>query len=99
MRLLALGTLRHFWLQRRHADAEQPLRAWVRFVKSATWVTPADVKRDFGSASILRFGRVVFNIGGNKYRVVTAIRYDRKAVFVRFIGTHDQYDNIDAETV
>jgi mRNA interferase HigB len=65
----------------------------------ADWRAPADVKRDFGSASILRDGRVVFNIGGNKYRLVVWINYPYRVVYVRFIGTHVQYDRIDAQTV
>jgi mRNA interferase HigB len=63
------------------------------------WRAPADVKRDFGTASILRDGRVVFNIGGNKYRLVVRINYPYRVIYVRFIGTHAQYDRIDAQTV
>ena len=99
MRVIARSTLRAFWTQRGHRDAEQSLRAWHREAEVADWSTSADVKRQFGSASILRSGRVVFNIAGNKYRLVVAIRYDLKIVFIRFVGTHSQYDQIDVEGV
>jgi len=65
----------------------------------ANWRSPADVKREFGTASVLRDGRVVFNIGGNKYRLVVWINYPYRVVYVRFIGTHAQYDRIDAQTI
>ena len=67
--------------------------------KKADWVSPADVKRDFGTASILRDGRMVFNIAGNKYRLVVWIKYPYRVVYIRFIGTHAQYDKIDAQTI
>jgi len=65
----------------------------------ANWRSPADVKREFGTASVLRDGRVIFNIGGNKYRLVVWINYPYRVVYVRFIGTHAQYDRIDAQTI
>ena len=65
----------------------------------ADWGSPADVKREFGTASILRDGRVVFNIGGNKYRLIVWINYPYRVVYIRFIGTHAQYDRIDAQTI
>ena len=80
----------------RHPDAERPLRAWFGETHRATWLGPADIKTRFPSASVLANNRVVFNIGGNKYRLVMAIRYDARIVFIRFIGTHQQYDKIDA---
>lgn len=73
--------------------------AWVRQVKAADWSGPAEVKRDLRSASILRDGRVVFNIGGNKYRIVAWINYPYRVLYIRFVGTHAQYDLIDAQTV
>ena len=73
--------------------------AWYRQVRGADWATPADVKRAVGSASILNDGRAVFNIAGNKYRTVVWINYPYRVVYVRFIGTHRQYDKIDAQTV
>lgn len=99
MRIISVGRLKAFWEQPRHADAEQPLRTWIRVVRSAEWRFPPDVKRVFNSADILRDGRVVFDIGGNKYRLVAWVNYDYGVVYVRFIGTHRQYDAIDAQTI
>ena len=81
-----------------YADAKGPLEAWYFEVIRASWITPQELKAQFGSASILKNSRVVFNIAGNKYRLVVAIDYRRQACFVKFIGTHKQYDTIDAET-
>ena len=97
MRIISVGTLRAFWLQ--HADAEQPLRTWVRVVRAAEWPNPPAIKRVFNAADILRDGRVVFDIGGNKYRLVAWVNYQYGVVYVRFIGTHREYDAIDAQTV
>ena len=97
MRVIAKTALRRFWES--HPDAEQPLRAWHGEAKAAAWKTPADVKAKYRSASILRAGRVVFNIGGNKYRLVVKINYPFQVVYIRFLGTHRQYDRIDAETI
>lgn len=98
MRIIALSTLQAFWNQAQYQDAKEPGLAWYRFPLKGTWTTPADVKAADGSASILKDGRVVFNIGGNKYRLVTWINYSYGVVYVRFIGTHKQYDSIDAQT-
>lgn len=99
MRIIAVSTLREFWSRPGRRDAEQPLRAWVHIVRAADWSKPTVVKQTFGSADILRNGRAIFDIGGNKYRLVAAIHYRGKRVYVRFIGTHQEYDEIDAETV
>ncbi len=100
MRIIALSTLKAYWEKRpAYRDAEQPVLAWYRAVKNANWRSPADVKAAFGTASVLKNGRVVFNIAGNKYRLVVWINYDFGVVYVRFIGTHRQYDAIDAQTV
>jgi mRNA interferase HigB len=99
VRVIAKSTLRSYWSRPSHRDAEQPLLAWYKEAEAADWSSPADVKRHFGSASILQHGRVVFNIGGNKYRLVVAIRYDLRIVFIRFVGTHVEYDDIDAQEV
>ena len=99
MRVIALSTLKQFCDDKTRADARDPLLAWYRHAVRAEWRTPADVKRDFGSASILRDGRVVFNIAGNKYRLVVWINYAYAVIYIRFIGTHRQYDRIDARTV
>lgn len=97
--MIALSTLRRFWQGKAYADAREPLLAWYRHALHADWRTPADVKRDFGTASVLRDGRVVFNIGGNKYRLVVWINYPYRVMYVRFIGTHAQYDRIDVQKV
>ena len=100
MRVIALSTLRKFWEGNRgYADAKEPVLAWYRHVLGADWVIPSEVKADFRSASILKDGRVVFNIAGNKYRLVVWINYPYRVVYVRFIGTHAQYDKIDAQTI
>lgn len=99
MRIISVGTLKAFWDQPAHRDAEQPLRTWVRVVRAATWSNPAAVKRMFNSADILRDGRVVFDIGGNKYRLIAWVNFQYGVVYVRFIGTHRAYDAIDAQTV
>ena len=100
VRIIALSTLKAF-LDRSPAylDAREPVMAWYRQVRSADWVTPSDVKRAIRSASILKDGRVVFNIAGNKYRIVVWINYPYQVVYIRFIGTHRQYDAIDAQNV
>src|SRR5258708_4789875 len=82
-----------------YSHARQPVMAWYRKVRSADWATPGDVKREIGTASILKDGRAVFNIAGNKYRIVVWINYPYRVVYIRFIGTHRQYDKIDAQTV
>jgi mRNA interferase HigB len=97
MRLIAIKALRDFWA--RHPDTEQPLRAWVDEVKPAAWTQPADIKARYASPSIRKNRRVVFNIKGNDYRLVAAIAYRMGVVYVKFIGTHAEYDKIDAETV
>jgi mRNA interferase HigB len=100
VRIIALSTLKAF-LNRSpsYADAHEPVMAWHRQVRGADWATPADVKRAIRSASILKDGRVVFNIAGNKYRIVVWINYPYRVVYIRFIGTHRQYDTINAQTV
>jgi mRNA interferase HigB len=98
VRVIATGTLKSFWENPGCQDAEQPLRAWLRVAKAATWTDPIMVKKTFGSADILRDGRVVFDISGNKYRMVVWIIYKYRVIYVRFIGTHRAYDRIDAQT-
>lgn len=97
MRVIAKRTLRMFW--EKCEDAKEPLEAWHHEVVKRAWKTPNEVKQQFRNASILKDGRAVFNIAGNKYRLVVAIDYVRQVVFVKFIGTHAQYDQINAETV
>ncbi len=97
MRVIPKRTLRQFW--ERYPDAKGPLEAWHAETQKARWENPQQIKEQFRSASILKGGRVVFNIGGNKYRLVLAMDYGRQASYVKFIGTHRQYDTIDAEIV
>jgi len=100
MRVIALSTLKAFWASATaYSDAEQPLLAWYREVLKADWASPNEVKKRYSSASVLRDGRVVFNIAGNKYRVVAWINYSYRVVYIRLIGTHKQYDEIDAQTI
>ena len=97
MHIVAVRFLRAFWEQ--NPDAEQPLKAWVDEAKNANWAQPAQIKEKYRSASILKNKRVVFNIKGNDYRLVVSVAYHFQAVYVKFIGTHREYDAIDAETI
>jgi mRNA interferase HigB len=100
MRVIAVSTLQAFWAARAEfQDAEGATLAWYRDVLRADWSKPSDVKAQFGNASILQDGRAVFNIGGNKYRIVVRINYPYRIVYIRFIGTHKQYDAIDVQTI
>ena len=97
MRVIAVSTLRAFW--ERYLDAEQPLKAWYEEATSASWNQPADIKAQYRSASVLKNRRVVFNIKGNDYRLIVAIAYKLQIVYVKFVGTHKEYDAVDAETI
>ncbi len=97
MRIIALSTLRDFWETR--PAAESPLRAWYALASRSDWATPADIKAAYGNASITGNNRVVFNIKGNDYRLVVAVRYDKGLMYIRFIGSHREYDKIDVETI
>ncbi len=100
MRIIALSTLKAFWEENpKYQDAKEPTLAWHRHTSHADWNSPAEVKQDFRNASILKDGRVVFNIAGNKYRLVVWINYTYRVVYIRFIGTHAQYDKIDVQTI
>ena len=99
MRVIALSTLKSFCDRDASQDARDPVLAWYRHALKADWASPADVKGDFRSASILRDSRVVFNFAGNKYRLVVWINYPYRVVYVRFIGTHAQFDRIDAQAI
>ena len=98
MRVIAKRTLMRFW-ESGHGDAEQPLKSWHALVKSASWSHPKEIKAKFSTASFLANNRVVFNIIGNKYRLVVKVDYDFQAIFIRFIGSHADYDKIDASTI
>ena len=97
VRIIAIKALKEFW--EKHSDAEQPLRAWYAEAKNADWKKPADITKLYRSASILTNDRVVFNIKGNDYRLVAAINYEFNIIYVRFIGTHKEYDKINAKEI
>ena len=99
MRIIALSTLKNFWEAPSYADAKEPLLAWHRFVLKADWKSPADIKAELRNTSILQDGRAIFNIAGNKYRLVVWINYSYRVVYVRFVGTHAQYDAIDPQAI
>jgi mRNA interferase HigB len=100
MRIISLSTLKAFWeTNSEYSDAMDPTLAWYRHVLKANWATPSDVKANFRNASILKDSRVVFNIAGNKYRLVVWVNYPYRIVYIRFLGTHAQYDKIDAHTI
>ena len=97
MRIIALGTLRDFW--KKHPQAEIPLRSWYALASRADWRRPSGIKADYASASFMAGNRVVFNIKGNDYRLVVAVHYDRGMMYVRFVGTHREYDRIAAADI
>jgi mRNA interferase HigB len=100
VRAIGKRTLRRFWERSRgYADARKALEDWHAQTRKADWNTPAEVKASFGDASILKGSRVVFNVCGNKYRLITRINYPYRVVYIRFVGTHAEYDKIDAEKV
>ena len=97
MRIIARSTLLRFWAA--NQDAEQPLKSWFAETKKAKWESPHHVKSLYRTASILGNNKVVFNIAGNKYRLVVKVHYKAQVIFIRFIGTHREYNRIDAEAV
>jgi mRNA interferase HigB len=96
-RIFAKSTLREFW--KKHSDSEQYLKTWYDTAKNANWKNPNDVKKTYAEASILREGRIVFNIKGNSYRLVVKFNFEKQWAFIRFIGTHVNYDKIDANII
>jgi mRNA interferase HigB len=97
MRILSRKTLRDFW--EKHPDSRQPLQAWYDDVKQAGWKSPADIQNTYRNAGFLSGDRVIFNIKGNRYRLIVAVRYAHSVVYIRFVGTHEQYDRVDPETI
>ena len=97
MRIIAKRTLRTYW--EREPRAEQPLRSWFALAAKSEWSSPADVKAIYRNASIVGGDRIVFNIGGNRYRLIVRFDYARRIGFIRFIGTHAEYDRIDATKI
>ncbi len=99
MRIISRAKLKTFWEDPRYKDSENPLKAWFDEAKHATWKTPQDIKEKYRNASFIGNNRVVFNIHGNTYRLVVAMKYEFGICYIRFIGTHKQYDQIDVETI
>lgn len=99
MRIIAKSTLKAFWQKKEYSDSEQPLKIWYQEASKADWNTPNEVKAQYGNASIIGNNRVVFNIAGNKYRLIVAANFKYKCMYVCFIGTHKQYDAVNAEEV
>ena len=99
MRIIAKSRLKDFWVQKRYKTAEQPLKSWHDEVKNAAWKTFNDLKADFPKASIVGNGRVVFDIHGGAFRLIVKIEFKMNAVFIRFFGTHKEYDAINASEV
>lgn len=99
MRVIAFKTIRDFFEKQEYSDSENSLRAWYHDVKAAEWKNSNELKKQYKNASIVGNGRVVFNIKGNDYRIVIAIDYEFQVIFIRFDGTHKQYDKIDSKTI
>lgn len=97
LRVIAKKILRDFWES--HADCEQQLKAWFYETSKAEWKNPNEIKQEYPSASILNDSRVVFNIKGNNYRLIVKINYDYQMIWIRFIGTHSEYDKINANEI
>ena len=97
MRIISKRTLKDYWQQ--EPATKSTLEAWYAEARNAEWSSPAEVKASYGTASILKNGRVVFNICGNKYRLVVWINYGFHTIYIRFVGTHKEHDEIDAQTI
>jgi mRNA interferase HigB len=97
LRVISKKILREFW--EKHSDSEQQLKSWFQETSNAEWNSPNEIKIEYPSASILSNNRVVFNIKGNKYRLIVRINYDYKMAWIRFVGTHAEYDKIDANKI
>ena len=96
-RIFAKSTLREYW--KKHSDSEQYLKTWYDTAMSSDWETPNDIKQTYASASILKDGRIVFNIKGNSYRLIVKFNFEKQWAFIRFIGTHAEYNKVDANTI
>lgn len=96
-RIFAKSTLREFW--EKHPDSEQYLKSWFETAMNSEWRTPSDVKKTYANVSILKDSRMVFNIKRNAYRLITKFNFEKQWIFIRFVGTHKEYDKIDANTI
>lgn len=99
MRIIARKKIREFWGTPDHSDSEQPLKSWYAIATRADWASPQDVKNQFAGASVIAGNRIVFNISGNKYRLVVKFNYPYRIGYIRFIGAHKQYELIDVESI
>ena len=99
MRIISRKTIKDFWENQKYKNAEQPLKAWYTEAKESEWNFPHDIKDKYKNASFIGNNRIVFNIKGNEYRLAVAVKYDYKIVYIRFIGTHEQYDKINAKEI
>ena len=97
MRVIAISSLREFWTT--HPDSEQPLKEWYIKACWASWSSLSDMRNDFNSVDYVGNQRYVFNIKGNHYRLVVAVKFTPKIVYIRFVGTHDEYNKIDVSTI
>jgi mRNA interferase HigB len=97
LRIISKKILREFW--EKHSDSQQQLKSWYQETSAVEWKGPKDIKKVYPSASFLVDNRVVFNIKGNKYRLIVKINYDYSMIWVRFVGTHAEYDKIDATKI
>jgi mRNA interferase HigB len=99
VKIISRRKLRDFWTREDCEDSKQPLRSWFKEVENAEWKSPADLKKLYHSADFLGKGRIVFNIGGNKYRLVVWVKYSIKLVLIKWVGTHEEYNKIDVTKV
>ncbi|MHB8875484.1 MAG: type II toxin-antitoxin system HigB family toxin [Myxococcaceae bacterium] len=99
MKIISRPLLRRLWEREDCKDAKQPLLSWFREVEKAEWKSPAEVKKLYGSADFVGEGRIVFNVGGNKYRLVVWVKYSIKLVLIKWVGTHEEYDAIDVTSI
>ena len=96
-RIFSRGTLRNFW--EKHPDCEQYLKTWYETAINADWKNPNEIKKNYANASILKDSRIVFNIKGNSYRLIAKFNFEKQLIFIKFIGTHLEYDKIDANSI
>jgi len=97
VRIIAISTLKNYWIK--HKSAEQSLKSWIQEAENSIWKNSAELKAKYSNASIINSKRAVFNIKGNEYRLIVDIEYRLKIIFIVWIGTHSQYDKIDAKTI
>jgi len=97
LRVIAKKILREFW--EKHNDCEQQLKAWFQETSKAKWTTPNEIKSEYPSASIVGNDRIVFNIKGNTYRLIVKINFDYQMIWIRFVGTHTEYDKVNTKTI